>query len=597
MKGKISYLTLFFLILIVFEGCKKTPPIPTPTITSINPTSGVAGISITITGTNFDAVATNNIVKFNGVSATITSGSTTSLIVTAPLTGSSGTISVTTLGGTATGPTFTYLQPPTIVSINPSSGNATTIVTITGTNFKTTASGNTVKFNGVTAIVQSATATTLTVAAPVSTTGIVNVSTSDGTVIGPTFTYLPLPIITSINPIAAIAGATVTITGTNFDAIAANDIVNFNGVNAIITAASTTQLVATVPATGTTGNITVSTLGGTSNGIAFTYLTAPTIYACGEQTNGNDGYWKNSKFNTLNNASSYPWAITGSGTDIYVAGPIVSSVTSPRYPTYWKNGAAVQLSNQSGGFLTSIFLSGTDVYCLGTIDGQAINVWKNGAISTLTINTYAGGASFASGNSAMFVSSVGDVYVAGYQSIAGNPWYQKATYWKNGVPSDLTNGSIGNARATAIFVSGNDVYVGGYEEVKNGVSIIALAPRLWKNGISIPLNTPIDNQNNSINALLVIGTDVYVGGQYNGSGAVWKNGTMINTTSYAVAEQVTSFFIYNNTDLYASGSSNVWGMNGYWVNGNFVEMDPGCTTASNSCAVTTANQVRGIYVK
>jgi hypothetical protein len=511
--------------------------------------------------------------------------------------GSSGVVTVTTPGGTATGPTFTYLHAPTIASINPVTGAAGISVTIAGTNFDAVAANNTVKFNGVAATVTSATATSIVVTSPAGgNTGVVTVATSAGTTTGPVFTYLIPPVISSINPASGSAGTSVTITGTNFDIVAANNTVEFNSVAATVTSATSTSLVVTAPAGGSTGVVSVATSGGTVNGPTYTYIVGPAVYACGEQTNGDDGYWKNSTFTKLANAASYPYAIAGSGNDIYVAGPIISNVSSPGYATYWKNGTAVQLSNQAGGFLFSVFISGTDVYFLGSADGQAFNTWKNGVISTLTTTTSASGAGLAHGNSAMFVSSTGDVYVAGFQSLTVNPWYEKATFWKNGVPTDLTNGAT-NAKATAIFVSGADVYVAGYEEVKSGIAIINKAPRLWKNGVSVPLTTPADNLFNDVNALLVAGTDVYVGGVYNGAGAVWKNGTMINTASYAVAEQVTSLFMYNNTDLYASGASNASGMNGYWVNGNFVEMDPGCNTASPACAHTSANQIRGIYVK
>jgi len=511
--------------------------------------------------------------------------------------GSSGVVTVTTSGGTATGPTFTYLLVLSVVSINPIAGAAGIPVTIAGTNFDVVAANNTVKFNGVAATVTSATTTSIVVTSPAGgNTGVVTVATSAGTATGPVFTYTIPPVISSINPTSGTAGTSVTITGTNFDNVAANNTVKFNSVAATVTSATATSLVVTAPAGGSTGAISVATSGGTATGPTFTYTFGPAVYVCGEQTNGDDGYWKNSTFNKLVNAASYPYAIAGSGTDIYVAGPIISNVSSPGYATYWKNGTAVQLSNQPGGFLFSVFVSGTDVYFLGSADGQALNTWKNGVISTLTTTTSASGAGVADGNNAMFVSSSGDVYVAGFQNLTGNPWYEKATFWKNGVPTDLTNGAT-NAKATAIFVSGADVYVAGFEEVKSGIAIINKAPRLWKNGASVPLTTPADNLFNGVNALLVAGTDVYVGGVYNGAGAVWKNGTMINTASYAVAEQVTSLFMYNNADLYASGASNASGLNGYWVNGNFVEMDPGCNSVSPSCAHTSANQIRGIYVK
>src|SRR6187551_3045941 len=55
-----------------------------PTISSFTPSSGPLGTSVSITGTNFNAVPANNIVYFGAVKATVTSGSTTNLTVTVP---------------------------------------------------------------------------------------------------------------------------------------------------------------------------------------------------------------------------------------------------------------------------------------------------------------------------------------------------------------------------------------------------------------------------------------------------------------------------------------------------------------------------------
>lgn len=77
----------------------------TPTITSFSPASGPIGTTVTITGTNFDATPTNNVVKFNGTdAATPTAVSETSLSVIVPAGATSGLISLTTPAGTAISP-------------------------------------------------------------------------------------------------------------------------------------------------------------------------------------------------------------------------------------------------------------------------------------------------------------------------------------------------------------------------------------------------------------------------------------------------------------------------------------------------------------
>ena len=70
-----------------------------PTITSFTPTSGQVGTSVTITGTNLTGVTS---VKFNGVTATFSTSTATSVTATVPTAATTGTISVTTAGGTAT---------------------------------------------------------------------------------------------------------------------------------------------------------------------------------------------------------------------------------------------------------------------------------------------------------------------------------------------------------------------------------------------------------------------------------------------------------------------------------------------------------------
>jgi hypothetical protein len=74
--------------------------LPPPTISSFTPTSGKVGTPVTITGTNFFNVQS---VMFNGASASSFSlTSPTTLTTTVPPAATSGPISITTAGGTAT---------------------------------------------------------------------------------------------------------------------------------------------------------------------------------------------------------------------------------------------------------------------------------------------------------------------------------------------------------------------------------------------------------------------------------------------------------------------------------------------------------------
>jgi outer membrane protein assembly factor BamB len=58
---------------------------PVPVITGFSPASGLPGISVTISGTNFSPVLSNNIVYFGAVRAVVTAASVTNLVVTVPV--------------------------------------------------------------------------------------------------------------------------------------------------------------------------------------------------------------------------------------------------------------------------------------------------------------------------------------------------------------------------------------------------------------------------------------------------------------------------------------------------------------------------------
>jgi hypothetical protein len=62
----------------------RNNPLFPPEIISFTPTSGPVGTSVTITGTNFNTIAANNIVKFGATQATVSAATSTSLTVTVP---------------------------------------------------------------------------------------------------------------------------------------------------------------------------------------------------------------------------------------------------------------------------------------------------------------------------------------------------------------------------------------------------------------------------------------------------------------------------------------------------------------------------------
>jgi hypothetical protein len=253
-------------------------PDPVLTITSISPTSGTTGTVVTINGANFGATSAEHDVKFNGKAATnVTVVSSTQLKATVPAFAGTGLVSITVKGKTANFSQFTYVWPtPVITSITPTSGGPATVVTITGNNFfDGVTANNVVKFNGKAAVVNSATLTQLKAVVPDGAgTGLVSVTVQGSTGNGPTFTYIDtsVPTITNYDPNQGFVGDVVAIVGTNFSAVAANNLVKFNGTVATITQATATLLKVTIPTGATTGPISVTVNGKTATGASFTVL-------------------------------------------------------------------------------------------------------------------------------------------------------------------------------------------------------------------------------------------------------------------------------------------------------------------------------------
>jgi uncharacterized repeat protein (TIGR02543 family) len=100
---------------------------PLPAVTSISPASGTTAgaTSVTITGQNFTGTTG---VKFGTADATFTVDSATQITATAPAGSGEVNVTVITPGGTsavALYGKFTYVSPPTLSSISPSSGMLT----------------------------------------------------------------------------------------------------------------------------------------------------------------------------------------------------------------------------------------------------------------------------------------------------------------------------------------------------------------------------------------------------------------------------------------------------------------------------------------
>lgn len=132
----------------------------------ITPGSSVVNKPVEIRGFGFTSPPTSNQVAFNGTTASVVSGTDSSLIVTVPANATTGPVTVTNGNGTATSPSaFTVLVPPIITGVDPLQvpKGGTRRVYIEGFNLQTASSVQFVQA-GLTATIQpGATASTLAI--------------------------------------------------------------------------------------------------------------------------------------------------------------------------------------------------------------------------------------------------------------------------------------------------------------------------------------------------------------------------------------------------------------------------------------------------
>ena len=289
---------------------------------------------------------------------------------------------------------------PTIIGFSPASGLPGSTVIITGTNLGGSFT-NVVKFGGI-AVVTSETVvtpTTLTVKVPAtSATGYITLEMNGEIVTSATEFVVPINI-TNFTPKGGIGGV-VSIFGTGFSTIPANNIVKFNGVLAQVTDANNTNILVAVPVGATTGKISIQV----GNGAGSIVQTATNFIVL-------PGSWVlKANFGGVARQEAFSFAI---GTKGYLGG-----------------GKAVD-SN------TGVT---TDLYDFWEYE-PITNIWTQKA--NIGASLYTSSIGFAIGTKGYLVND----YVWEYDP-SGNTWMQK-------------NPFIGGVRTRAVsFAIGNKGYVG-----------------------------------------------------------------------------------------------------------------------------------------
>src|SRR5580704_7826234 len=131
------------------NGISFTIPPPSPSITSVSPTTGGAGTVIEVYGSNFGSSQGSSAVTINGSSLGTSSYWTQGQAqFTLPSGLNSGNL-VATVGGTASNAiSFTISTTPTITSVSPTTGGVGTVIEVYGSNFGGSQGSSTVTING-----------------------------------------------------------------------------------------------------------------------------------------------------------------------------------------------------------------------------------------------------------------------------------------------------------------------------------------------------------------------------------------------------------------------------------------------------------------
>ncbi|MFZ4773904.1 MAG: S8 family serine peptidase [Terrimicrobiaceae bacterium] len=259
------------------------------------------------------------------------------------------------------------------------------------------------------------------------------------------------PTISTFSPTGGISGDVITITGTNFAAVSA---VKFNGVDAQFTVVSPTSIAATVPATATTGTISVTTTFGSATSAGqFTIVQNPVLISQIYGGGGGNGATYNADYIELYNRGV---------TSVSVSGWSVQYASASG--TSWQT-AALSGSIAAGKYYLVKMTTGATGAALPTAD----------ATGALTLSGARGKVALRNTTTAFNTSS--PVGVSGLQDFVG---YGTANAYEG------TGAAPSPSTTTAIFRAG-----GGATDAGNNATDFTVASPNPRNSSSGSLTAPV----------------------------------------------------------------------------------------------------------
>lgn len=270
-------------------------------------------------------------------------------------------------------------------------------------------------------------------------------------------------------------------------------------------------------------------------------------------TSDDNDYWNGSFSNPNMGMNNQVFSLAVNGDTLYVGGwfSTIEGVTR-NYIAKWDGSSWSSLGSGMNGYVTALAIKGSDLYAGGiftTAGGVTVN-----HIAKWNGSTWSALGSGVTGNAGTVraICFIGDtLYVGGEFNTAGGTTAQRIAKWDGsnwsalgvGVYNNFSPNISGSVQALAAL--GTDLYVGGNFDRAGGTAISNIAK--WNHSSWSGLGT---GTNGSVAALTVLSGKLYAGGQFSTAG-----GTLANNIAQWNGSSWSALGSGTNGDVWALGTT------------------------------------------
>ena len=240
-----------------------------PTITGVSPTTGVAGVQVTVSGSGFGSAQGTGTVWLGSTPGVVVNWSDTQIVADVASNATSGSARVRQNGAWSNAVPFN-VNTATIATVTPASGVPGTQVTIAGSSFGDPQGSGQVWLGTANAVVQTWSDTQIVALVASGSASGNALVLQNGVMSNPVPFAVNTLHLTSIDPNSGAAGTSVTFTGAGFGSSQGSGVAWLGSTAGQVVTWSDTQVVATVASTALTGVARIQQNGVWSNALAFT---------------------------------------------------------------------------------------------------------------------------------------------------------------------------------------------------------------------------------------------------------------------------------------------------------------------------------------